>query len=42
LRADWFQADDTVGITAGTSTPDLVIDAIEQSFANLPPFQKKH
>ena len=30
LRADWFRADDTIGITAGTSTPDAVIDAIEQ------------
>jgi 4-hydroxy-3-methylbut-2-enyl diphosphate reductase len=30
LRAKWFRADDTVGITAGTSTPDTVIDAIEQ------------
>ena len=30
LRADWFRADDIVGITAGTSTPDPVIDAIEQ------------
>ena len=30
LRADWFEAEDTVGITAGTSTPDAVIDEIEQ------------
>ena len=30
LRADWFFADDVVGITAGTSTPDAVIDAIEK------------
>ncbi len=30
LRAEWFFADDVVGITAGTSTPDAVIDAIEQ------------
>ena len=30
LRAEWLHADDTVGITAGTSTPDVVIDAIEQ------------
>ena len=29
LRADWFLPDDTVGITAGTSTPDAVIDAVE-------------
>jgi 4-hydroxy-3-methylbut-2-enyl diphosphate reductase len=31
LRSDWFQPDDTVGITAGTSTPDWVIDAVEQA-----------
>jgi 4-hydroxy-3-methylbut-2-enyl diphosphate reductase len=30
LRKEWFRADDTVGITAGTSTPDPVIDATEQ------------
>jgi 4-hydroxy-3-methylbut-2-enyl diphosphate reductase len=29
LREDWFCADDTVGITAGTSTPDSVIAAVE-------------
>ncbi|HXI72799.1 MAG TPA: 4-hydroxy-3-methylbut-2-enyl diphosphate reductase [Verrucomicrobiae bacterium] len=29
LREEWFCADDSVGITAGTSTPDAVIDAIE-------------
>ena len=31
LRAEWFASEDTVGITAGTSTPDVVIDAIEQT-----------
>jgi 4-hydroxy-3-methylbut-2-enyl diphosphate reductase len=30
LRTDWFRAEDTIGITAGTSTPDAVIGAIEQ------------
>ena len=30
LRADWFFADDVVGITAGTSTPDNIINAVEQ------------
>ena len=30
LRPEWFAGMDTVGITAGTSTPDSVIDAIEQ------------
>jgi 4-hydroxy-3-methylbut-2-enyl diphosphate reductase len=29
LRADWFHPTDTVGITAGTSTPDDLIDAVE-------------
>jgi len=29
LRKEWYCANDTVGLTAGTSTPDLVIDAIE-------------
>ncbi len=30
LREEWFHPDDTVGITAGTSTPDLVIDGVER------------
>lgn len=30
LRAEWFRQTDTVGLTAGTSTPDTVIDRIEQ------------
>lgn len=29
LRRVWFRADDTVGITAGTSTPDATITAVE-------------
>jgi 4-hydroxy-3-methylbut-2-enyl diphosphate reductase len=29
LRAEWFAAADTVGITAGTSTPDSVIGEVE-------------
>ena len=29
LRAEWFDGAGTVGITAGTSTPDSVIDAVE-------------
>ena len=35
LRDEWFFADDAVGITAGTSTPDSVIVAVEKSFAAL-------
>lgn len=30
LRAEWFDGAGTVGITAGTSTPDPVIDRIDQ------------
>jgi len=30
LREKWFHHEDTVGITAGTSTPDSVIDEIEK------------
>jgi 4-hydroxy-3-methylbut-2-en-1-yl diphosphate reductase len=30
LRREWFFAEDTIGITAGTSTPDSVIDAVER------------
>src|SRR5207249_2597105 len=29
LRTEWFNAVETVGITAGTSTPDVTIDAVE-------------
>jgi 4-hydroxy-3-methylbut-2-enyl diphosphate reductase len=29
LREEWFRAEDTVGITAGTSTPDAVINEVE-------------
>jgi 4-hydroxy-3-methylbut-2-enyl diphosphate reductase len=29
LLPDWFRADDTIGITAGTSTPDTVINEVE-------------
>jgi 4-hydroxy-3-methylbut-2-enyl diphosphate reductase len=29
LRVEWFRTDDTVGITAGTSTPDGTIAAVE-------------
>jgi 4-hydroxy-3-methylbut-2-enyl diphosphate reductase len=35
LRAEWFGADNTVGITAGTSTPDEVIDAVERRLHEL-------
>jgi 4-hydroxy-3-methylbut-2-enyl diphosphate reductase len=35
LREDWFHSADTIGITAGTSTPDAVIDAVEQQIRDL-------
>jgi 4-hydroxy-3-methylbut-2-enyl diphosphate reductase len=35
LREEWFGADDTVGITAGTSTPDEVIDTVERRLHEL-------
>jgi len=35
LRADWFCADDIVGIMAGTSTPDSVIVAVERAITAL-------
>ncbi|MDD5138708.1 MAG: 4-hydroxy-3-methylbut-2-enyl diphosphate reductase [Verrucomicrobiales bacterium] len=34
LQNGWFCADDIVGITAGTSTPDVVIEAIEQQLSH--------
>jgi 4-hydroxy-3-methylbut-2-enyl diphosphate reductase len=30
LRGEWFAAGDTVGITAGTSTPDVTIARVER------------
>ena len=35
LRSEWLRADDTVGITAGTSTPDRAIDEVENWLRNL-------
>ncbi len=35
LRADWFAGAGTVGITAGTSTPDEVIDRVERRIREL-------
>jgi len=35
LRAEWFAAAETVGITAGTSTPDPVIDGIDRRIREL-------
>ena len=35
LDSTWFQGAETVGITAGTSTPDRVIDAVEAKVRDL-------
>jgi 4-hydroxy-3-methylbut-2-en-1-yl diphosphate reductase len=35
LRAEWFVAAGTVGLTAGTSTPDLMIDRVDQRIRQL-------
>lgn len=35
LHPDWFRNADTVGLTAGTSTPDHVIDRIDQRIREL-------
>ncbi len=41
LRADWFCAGDTVGITAGTSTPDKLIDEVEQQIKQIKEHHEK-
>lgn len=35
LRPEWFRGADTVGVTAGTSTPDASIDLVEQALVRL-------
>jgi 4-hydroxy-3-methylbut-2-enyl diphosphate reductase len=37
LRAEWFSAAGTVGLTAGTSTPDPVIERVDQRIRELAP-----
>jgi 4-hydroxy-3-methylbut-2-enyl diphosphate reductase len=41
LRPDWFVEARTVGITAGTSTPDNLIDDVEQWLKELTEFQSR-
>jgi 4-hydroxy-3-methylbut-2-enyl diphosphate reductase len=36
LRAEWLRDAETVGITAGTSTPDALISTVERRIAELP------
>src|SRR5580765_518286 len=35
LRVDWFRGAETVGLTAGTSTPDAVVDRVESRIRTL-------
>jgi 4-hydroxy-3-methylbut-2-enyl diphosphate reductase IspH len=35
LRAEWFFAGDNIGITAGTSTPDKLINEVEQQIKQI-------
>lgn len=35
LRSEWFRGAGTVGVTAGTSTPDVMIDRVEQRIRRL-------
>jgi len=35
LRMEWFEGAQTVGVTAGTSTPDHVIEAVEHAITDL-------
>jgi len=41
LKPDWFVSAPTVGITAGTSTPDESIDAVEQWLKEFDEFQSR-
>lgn len=36
LRNEWFAGAETVGLTAGTSTPDSIINSIEQKLQSIP------
>jgi 4-hydroxy-3-methylbut-2-enyl diphosphate reductase len=42
LRLEWFAAARTVGLTAGTSTPDPVIDRVEQKIRQIGDEQPDH
>jgi 4-hydroxy-3-methylbut-2-enyl diphosphate reductase len=41
LRPDWFTRAETVGVTAGTSTPDEVINQVEEWLQDFADFQQK-
>lgn len=42
LRPEWFAGAETVGLTAGTSTPDVTIDAVEQALWRIAGQHEKH
>ena len=42
LQQDWFDGAQTVGITAGTSTPDHLIDQVEQRIRELTAKNEEH
>jgi 4-hydroxy-3-methylbut-2-enyl diphosphate reductase len=42
LHEDWFHAEDTVGLTAGTSTPDALIAGIERRLRAIAGNQEGH
>ena len=39
MRAVWFRQDDTIGLTAGTSTPDVTINEVEAWLRDFAAFQ---
>jgi 4-hydroxy-3-methylbut-2-enyl diphosphate reductase len=39
LKTEWFMGANTVGITAGTSTPDGLVDSVEGWLRNYDPNQ---
>ena len=42
LRVEWFEGVDTAGVTAGTSTPDDVIERVEESIRALAAKREAH
>jgi 4-hydroxy-3-methylbut-2-enyl diphosphate reductase len=40
LRREWFDDAETVGLTAGTSTPDEIIDSVERAIAQMADWQE--